>query len=322
MGRLIKQIAALAGLMLGFAVFDIGIYTQITRRFLNRTSAEVQAQSVAVSRYVPFAADSDLAQTDTDIRLSGDLPVIDGAAALLPVYAGFVQAVYPPESVVFDGTQYTPDSAMQYTNTRGAWDSLADGTADVILCAAPSQEQQAAAVQHGIDLKLLPVGREAFVFLVNRTNPVDSLTAEEIRGIYTGKYTNWSQLGGQDRRIDAVQRNAGSGSQTTMLKFMGDETMHRDPLAFFGSPIGYSFRYYCTGLSADPDVKLLAVGGVYPDAAHIADGSYPLASAFYAAYDANNTNPNLQKLLDFMVSDAGQRIVSESGYIPAAQEGA
>ncbi len=316
MKKLTKQIASLAGLALMFAAFDALIYCTVTRRYINSTSPEMQAKSIEVSRYLPFDPDSEIVKADAPQKLSGDIPVIDGAAALLPVYSAFVHAVYPPESVQFDGENYTPESAMQYTNTRGAYQALADGTVDIVLCAKPSAEQKAYAEAQGRALVYEPVAREAFVFLVNKDNPVDSLTAEQIRAIYAGDIKSWSEVGGRHIPIDAVQRNAGSGSQTSMLGFMGDTPMYRNPLGFFGSAIGYSFRYYAEGIVRNGGVKMLAVNGVSPDPEHIADGSYPVTGDVLAVYDAHNDNPNIPVLLDFMRSETGQRIIAESGYSP------
>ena len=316
MKKLTKQIAVLAGLALMFAAFDAALYCTVTRRYINSTSPEMQSKSIEVSRYLPFDPDSEIVKVDAPQKLTGEIPVIDGAAALLPVYSAFVHAVYPPESVQFDGESYTPESAMQYTNTRGAYKSLADGTADIVLCAAPSAEQKSYAEEQGRELVFVPVAREAFVFIVNKKNPVDSLTAEQIRSIYAGDIKSWSEVGGRHLPIDAVQRNPGSGSQTSMLAFMGDTPMRRDPLHFFGSAIGYSFRYYVEGIVGNGGVKMLAVNGVYPDPEHIADGSYPVTGDVLAVYDAHNDNPNIPVLLDFMRSETGQRIIAESGYSP------
>ena len=316
MKKLTKQVTVLTGLALMFAAFDAVFYLTVTRRYMNSTSPEMQAKSIEVSRYLPFGTDSKIVQAEAAQKLSGDLPVIDGAAALLPVYSAFVHALYPPESVQFDGESYTSESAMQYTNTRGAYQSLAEGTADIILCAKPSAEQKAYAEQCGRELLYVPIAREAFVFIVNKDNPVDNLTAEQIRSIYSGEITSWSEVGGKHVLIDAVQRNEGSGSQTSMLGFMGDTPMKRNPLTFFGSAIGYSFRYYVEGIVGNGGVKMLSVNGVYPDSEHIANGSYPVTGDVLAVYDAKNDNPNIPILLDFMRSETGQRIIEESGYSP------
>ena len=74
------------------------------------------------------------------------------------------------------------------------------------------------AKEKGVELQVVPVVKEAFVFLVNKQNPVDVLTVKQIRDIYQGIATNWNELGGTDKEIIAYQRPENSGSQTIMEK--------------------------------------------------------------------------------------------------------
>lgn len=299
-----------------FAAFDIVVYNIFTKRYVNDTSPEMQAKSIELSKYLPFDENSGIVKIDSVTKLSGDLPVIDGAAALYPVFSGFVNAVYPSGSVSFDGENFAPDSALQFHNTRGAYAAIVDGTADIVICAAPSKEQLEYAEQNGVELELVPIGREAFVFIVNKNNPVDNLTVEQVKGIYSGEIKKWSEVGGENRYIDALQRNAGSGSQTAMLSFMDGVQMKRSLTGLFGSAIGFSFRYYVEGIVENSDVKMLSLNGVYPSPENIADESYPLVSSFYAVYRKDDTNPNIPVLINWILSDEGQRIVGESGYAP------
>ncbi len=69
-------------------------------------------------------------------------------------------------------------------------------------------------------LNLEPVAKEGFVFVVSKDNPVESLTQQQIRDIYSGKITNWSEVGGNDEEIIPYQRNNDSGSQNYMNEFM------------------------------------------------------------------------------------------------------
>lgn len=277
----------------------------------------MKSRSIEVSEYLPFTENSGIVHVDSSVKLSGNLPVIDGAAALYPMFSAFVDATYPEDSVSFDGTDFTEGSALQFHNTRGAYQAVVDGDADIIFCAKSSEEQLAYAEEKGVELKMVPIGYEAFVFIVGKDNPVDNLTIEQVQGLYTEKYKNWSEVGGDNRLVDAVQRNTGSGSQTAMLSFMNGQTMKRSVMgALTGRAIGFSFRYYVEGLSVNPDVKMLSLNGVYPSEENIANGTYPIASNFYAVYDASNENENIALLLDFILSEEGQRIVKESGYTP------
>ena len=314
--KIAKQISALLLIAALFAAFDITVYNVFTRRYINHTSEGMQAKSVELDKYLPFEDESEVVKIEASLALDGDLPVLDGAAALYPVFSAFVNAVYPENSVSFDGESFTHESALQFSNTRGAYKSVADGTVDIIFCAKPSAEQLAYAEEKGVELELIPIGCEAFVFLVNKNNPVDGLTSEQVRKIYSGEITRWSEVGGNSSLIDALQRNEGSGSQTGMLSFMGDTEMKRNPMGFMGSAIGYSYRYYVEGIVENGGVKMLSLDGVYPDKENVANGSYPIIGNLYAVYDKSNPNPNIPVLIDWILSEEGQRIVEESGYSP------
>ena len=305
-----KQILSLLLIAALFISFDLSVYLLFTRRCTRRFAGG----AIEPAAYLPFGAKTAIVQTEGE-KLTGELPVLDGAAALLPVYSAVFHALYPEEAWAFDGENYAPESKMQYRNTRGAYQALVDGDADLIFCAAPSQAQLDYAAQNGVELELTPIGLEAFVFFVNENNPVSSLTQEQLRAVYAGEITNWNELGGPDRLICALQRNEGSGSQTRFLAFMeGRPTAHR-PFAFLGASIGFSFRYYLDGIVRAEGVKLLAVDGVYPGREEIRAGDYPLTSPFYAVSRKGEPNPNVERILDFIRSPAGQQIVEQSGYV-------
>lgn len=298
-----KQIGIIVLIAACFACFDLSVYNLITKRYINNTSPEMQAKSIELNKYLPFTEESGIVKIDSETKLTGDLPVMDGAAALYPVFSGFVNAVYPSDSVCFDGSDFTEDSTLQFHNTIGAYSAIVDGTADVVICAQPSEEQLKYAEDNGVELELVPIGREAFVFIVNKNNSVDNLTVEQVKGIYSGKYKKWSDVGGEDKYIDALQRNEGSGSQTRMLSFMDGVPMKRDLTMLFGSAIGFSFRYYVEGIVENSDVKMLSLDGVYPSAENVANESYPLVNSFYAVYRKGDENPNIPILIDWILSE-------------------
>ena len=286
------------------------------KRVISHHSPGMQKMSVEVSDYVPFSGSENIYSVRGEVELEGDLPTIDGAAALLPIYAGFVESIYPEDSVIFNGESYDDASAMHYTNTRGAYKDIVDGQADLIICVAPSEEQLAYAAQNGVELEMVEIGKDAFVFIVNSDNPVSDISVEQIRGIYSGEITNWKELGGPNVPIAAMRRNEGSGSQSALENLMGDTPIIADYTALFGSPIGFSFRYYVTGMLAEGGVKMLSVNGIEPSIENIASGAYPVTSSIYAVYRKGETNENVYKAVDFMLSKDGQDIVEKSGYVP------
>ncbi len=315
--RLCLQIAALCVVAVGFVAFDLLIYFNITTRYISNRSDEMKAKSIEISKYLPFD-DESLAKKyeNASLSLLGDLPVIDGAAALFPVFSGIVGSIYPKDKVSFDGGDFTKESALQYSNTRGAYKAVVDGTVDVVFCAKPSKEQLEYASEQGVELELVPIGREAFVFVVNTNNTVDNLTLEEIKGIYTGKYLDWSELGGKKGAIDVLLRNSGSGSQTALENLLDGEKAVKWPVVGKGSAIGFSFRFYVEEIVANGGVKMLSVNGVSPNVENVANGTYPIISNFYAVYDKANPNENVKKLIDWILSEEGRWVIEQNGYVP------
>ena len=314
--KLAKQLCVIVLVVALFAGLDTGIYQLFIKRVISHHSPGMQKMSVEVANYVPFTNSPNVYSAEGATKLEGDIPTIDGAAALLPIYAGFVESIYPESSVIYNGEDYDASSAMHYTNTRGAYKDIVDGNADIIICAQPSDEQLQYAKDNGVELELVPIGSDAFVFIVNDSNPVSDITIEQIRGIYSGQIKNWKELGGKNMQIAAMRRNKNSGSQTALEKIMGDIPIKPDYTALFGSPIGFSFRYYVTGMLGEGGVKILTINGIAPTPETIADGSYPIAGNIYAIYRKGETNENVQKAIDFMLSPEGQKIVEQSGYIP------
>ena len=321
-----RAFLVLTSIVLAFALFNLSIYMLLTCRLANNFSSASQAKMIDVSKFLPFEEDSDLARVDSSLKLYDDLPVLDGAAALVPVYAAIVNAVYPEGSVTYEGGEFSDDnfygenfaadSKMQYKNTVRGYTAIVDGDTDILFCAAPSAEQKQYAAEKGVELVYVPVGLEAFVFFVNENNPVDSLTVEQIRSIYSGEYKNWSEVGGVNRVINPVTRLSGSGSQSAMDSFMGDRKIApKSPLAIFGASIGFSFRYYMDGIVGNSSVKMISLNGVYPSAENIQNGTYPIIVKFYAIYRADNENPNISILIDWILSDEGQTLIEESGYV-------
>ena len=324
--KLLKQITILLLIVALFAAFNISAYMLLTRRLSNNFSGATQAQMIDVGSYLPHEEASELPKINTSFKLTNELPVLDGAAALVPVYAAIIDTVYPNGCVKYEGGSFSddnfygenvaPDSAMQYKNTVRGYKAIVDGTTDILFCAAPSEEQRKYAEDMGVELVYVPIGLEGFVFFVNENNPVNDLTADQIRKIYSGEYTNWAELGGGNRIINPLTRLEGSGSQTAFEKFMGDVKIgKKSPFAISGASIGFSFRYYMDGIVENNSVKMLSLNGVYPSAENIKNHTYPIVAQFYAIYRADNENDNIKPLIDWILSDEGQTLIEQSGYV-------
>lgn len=280
--------------------------------------------NISVSEYLPFDEDSKIVKFDSrTLKLTENLPIIDGAAAVFPVYSAFVNAVYPSTTELYDGV-------FEYNNTVLGYQLLAERKTDVFLGAMPSEEQIKYAKACGTTFEYTEIGTDAFVFFVHKDNPIDSLTTEQIKGIYSGEITNWREIGGYDEEIVAFQRNEGSGSQSMMLRFMGDTPLIEAELKkIFGmgeivkevvdyqsksGSIGFSFRYYIEGIIKNPNIKMISVDGAAPTVENIKNRNYPIVTPLYAVTYAESTNENVDRLIEWMLSDEGQYIIEKTGY--------
>ena len=259
------------------------------------------------------------------LTITSDLPSLDGATALYPVYAAFAKAIYPSRALA-------NDKLLACTTTTTAYERLIAGDVDMIFVAAASAAQMQAAADAGVELIFTPIGREAFVFFVNSKNPVEDITIEQIRGIYSGEITEWRQLGVSGLgKIRAFQRDEGSGSQTALQKLMEGRTLmeptEKDRINGMGgiiirtadyrnykNAIGYSFRFYSTEMVKNNQIKLLKIGGVAPTRENIINGSYPICSTFYAVTTAKS-NPKCADIIEWILSEQGQYIIEETGYV-------
>ena len=93
----------------------------------------------------------------------------------------------------------------------------------------PTEEEKKLAKDAGIELEIVPVVKEAFVFFVNKENIIDNLTLNQIQDIYSGKITNWKEVGGADAQILAYQRPQNSGSQSGMLSLVMQGIKMKEP---------------------------------------------------------------------------------------------
>lgn len=267
------------------------------------------------------------------IKNPSEMPILDGAEAAFPVYSAFANAAYENIGKV----QQEYGEVVTFTNTIYAYERLLSGDVDIYFGAEPSKEQQQMAKEAGKELVMTPIGKEAFVFFVNPDNKINSLAVTEIKHIYSGKIKNWSKLGGKNEKIIAFQRPKNSGSQTLLEKIMGDTPIMK-PLKEdvpegmggiieqvadyrnYDNSIGFSFRFFATGMKANTDIKLLSIDGIEPSPENITSGKYPFTASLYAITVKDNKKRTIQPFLEWMQGPQGQEIVEEVGYIKAGKK--
>ena len=255
-----------------------------------------------------------------------NVPKMDGSTSAIPLEAGLKSKML--------GVSYSDAKLLvSHHKTHESFQMLLSGENDMIFTVPISEDQKKAAEEAGRELTFVPVAKEGFVFVVNRNNPVESLTVEQIRDIYSGKITNWKEVGGNDEKIIPYQRNKDSGSQNYMTEFMegydlmdppkeyylGSMSSLMDGLAVYDNAenaIGYSVYSYAAQMYENSsDTKFIAVDGIKPTRETMADGTYPLLSATSIVY-TDKASQNTKDFAAWAVSEEGQKTVLSCGYVP------
>lgn len=263
--------------------------------------------------------------TDEPIFSMENYPKIDGSTATLPLAEAFKSN--------FTKTDIK-EVNVTHSKTHNAYVNLINGDTDLILVTYPSEDEQELAKEKGVELEIVPIVKEAFVFFVNKENPVSNLTLEQIQNIYSGKITNWKEVGGANAQILAFQRPTNSGSQSGMLELVmkGIKMMEPttetiasgmadiiDVISDYNNKdtaIGYSYYYYVSTMYTSDTMKLLGVNGVEPTYDNIKNGLYSIQTAYYAVIRKDEPeNSDARKLLNEMKSERGQNVAKEAGYV-------
>lgn len=285
-----------------------------------------------LTQYQPYYEETKVAELseESTLKISENIPVMDGATALYPIYSAFAKAVYPKE-MLEDASKGS--EILNCTTTTNAYNNIVTGDADIIFVGGPSKEQEDFAKENGAELVYTPIGREAFVFFVNSQNPLENITIKQIQDIYSGKITKWDELNVAGfGEIRAFQRDEGSGSQTALVKLMGDKELMKPieenviggmggiisktaDYKNYKNAIGYSFRYYSREMVNNNQIKLLNIEGIAPTVDNIENGTYPIASEFFAV-TRSDADESTKKLLEWVVSNQGQELVEKTGYTP------
>lgn len=256
-----------------------------------------------------------------------DLPRLDGSTSTVPL------ALAVCAEVLGESREEVQD-LVRFNKTTTAYFNLLEGNADLLIVGEANDEVMARKKELNFEWEKQPFATDAFVFVVNEDNPVDSITVEQARDIYSGKITNWKELGGEDRPITALQRNEGAGSQTLMEKLVMQGTpMVEAPTeyivttmgqlmeavkSFDGSPgtIGYSVYYYAEEMKMAQGLKLLKLEGVEPNPDTIRSETYPLVNPKYVVIPAGEPKGAPNKVLfDWLLSEDGQTLIAKEGYV-------
>ena len=176
-------------------------------------------------------------------------------------------------------------------------------------------------------VQLTPVAWDALVVLVHPNNPVDNITMDQVRALYTGKITNWKQLGGNDAPIELyVRRGKISGVGRTLRELIFND-YDQDFVAKYvvksSGPLEKGIQKNVNGIGISGissarrrKVKLLKLEGKEPSYENIRSGAYLLYRPLYLAVHMQNTDPEVKKFRYFVMSEEGKQIMRKVGTVP------
>ena len=216
--------------------------------------------------------------------------------------------------------------------------SLINGTVDIANASRKIKEEEIEeAKSNGIEPVEHIIARDAIAVIVNPENPVSQLTLKQISDIYSGKYSNWTEVGGEDRPIVRLSRETNSGTHVYFLETVlrlgnsDDKTLFSMDTLLLPSSEGIiaevrqnpnAIGYDGLGYVPD-DLKMIAIaeaeGGPYvlPSIATVNDKSYPIARDLYMYTDGQPTGI-VKEYLAWILSPQAQEIVAELGFVPAS----
>ena len=251
-----------------------------------------------------------LAYADTNIR-------VDGSTTVLPAMQKMVEAYMkanPGVSITVSGT-----------GSGNGIKAIIDGTTTIAMASrAMEQKELDAAKAKGHAVTPMVIAKDAIMPIVNPANPVKNLTAEQLQGIFSGKITNWKEVGGEDKEIVVISRDTSSGTYEAWdtLVMRGQKV---SPAALLQASSGAVLQVVSKNKAAiaydgiayvTNAVRGLSVNGIMGGAATVADKTYPVARPLFIIVP-EKMDPAVQKFVDFIMSAAdGQKIIGEAGYFP------
>jgi len=199
--------------------------------------------------------------------------------------------------------------------------AAAEGTSDIGMASREIKESE---LTEFPNLKIFVIARDGIAIVAHPDVPVSDLTVEQVRDIFSGKITNWKELGGEDQNLIVVSREEGSGTRSAFEEMvMGEDALiaatailqaSNGSVRTTVSTTPYSIAYLSFGY-LDDTVKSISIDGVAAIEQNAADGSYPIVRPLNMLTNGEPAGM-VKAFLDFILSEAGQKLVVEDGYIP------
>ena len=275
-----------------------------------QTAAPAATTAPAASA-APAAPATEAPATAAAAKLSGTVAT-DGSTSMEKVIGALGEAFM----------EANPDTTFTYnpTGSGSGIQAVQEGRCDIGLSSRALKDAEKEA---GLTETVLAY--DGIAMIVNPANPVEDLSLEQIADIYTGKITNWSEVGGNDSQIVLIGREAGSGTRGGFEEIVGvvDACQYRQELSSTGDVITTVAQNpdaigYASLAAVKDTVKALKVAGVTPTEATVKDGTYTIQRPFVLATKTDEKlNDVAQAFFDYATSAEAGKIITAAGAVPA-----
>lgn len=242
--------------------------------------------------------------------------VIEGSTTVLPIAQAAAEE--------YMGNNPEADLSVRGGGSGVGIASLLDGSCDIADSSRSIKDTEVdKAITNGVDPKAHIVAMDGLAVIVNSSNPVSALTKKQVKDIYTGAISNWSQLDGPDQKIVVVSRDTSSGTfeafrelALDMGKVRSDAVMQASNQAVASTvsrtpgAVGYVGLGFIT-----EGTKAVPVNGVMPTKETVLLGKYPFSRPLFM-YTNGAPSGAVKEFIDFVKSPRGQEIADEQGFVP------
>jgi len=264
-------------------------------------------------------------------------PRMDGSPSTMPLAEALA-------SIMLGQSRQSVSGLAVFDRTTQAFRNLADDLCDILIVGEPSPDVLNDISAQDFRYDMAPIAMDALVFIVSSGNPVNNLSSEQIKSIYTGEITDWQKVGGSDIDIIAFQRNEEAMSQVLMEKLVMDwQKMADAPVQYFSpahfgfwqgsaddlitaikgfdgsaNAIGFTMYHYAVNMGMADGYKVLSIDGVMPSTDTIASGEYPFINPYYAVINNDLPEDDPARILyNWLQTNEGKTFIGSQGYVPS-----
>lgn len=208
-------------------------------------------------------------------------------------------------------------------------EQVSKGTADVATSSRDLKDEE-----QGLGLVDTPIAHDGIAAIVNSKNPVKSITTEQLRAIFAGEITNWSEVGGKNIPIDLINRDEASGTREAFAKAIMDETSFdvgavilpgtgqvREVVSRAEGAIGYISIGFVEPRFVKTSVQALNIDGITATEENVANGTYPISRVLHL-FTKGRPKGLAKRYIDYVLSDAVQNgAVVDAGFVPMSATG-